>query len=266
VQGEAALDAGGVAREWFEGVVRELFDTARGLFKFSHVDNLSYQIDPASCRIPDFERWFRFVGRVIGKAMLDHIPCGAHFTPSVYKAIIGVEVWRERCAASASYPRCLSASTARFHGSHLAGSFDCDASVCLVLGERGRHGDSRPHYVVVHRVDAAERYHGRVVRVVHAHCRGWRFRRATSRRRCHNRAFSRLRRVSLARSSWLWLCVQVDETNKQQYVMLLSRWRLVAGVRKQMDALLKVGGARRVSRAAFMTRYDLLLWFRASSR
>jgi hypothetical protein len=48
LQNEAGLDAGGLAREWFEEVTRRVFDTSFGLFAFSHVDNLSYQVNAQS--------------------------------------------------------------------------------------------------------------------------------------------------------------------------------------------------------------------------
>ena len=44
LQDEPALDAGGVAREWFECLTRVVFDPNFGLFKYSAVDNLSYQV------------------------------------------------------------------------------------------------------------------------------------------------------------------------------------------------------------------------------
>jgi hypothetical protein len=46
--GEPAQDVGGVEREWFELVSEELFDSGFGLFKYSDIDNITYQINPAS--------------------------------------------------------------------------------------------------------------------------------------------------------------------------------------------------------------------------
>lgn len=46
--GEPGLDAGGVAREWFLLVTQELFNLDRGLFQYSHVDNITYQVSAAA--------------------------------------------------------------------------------------------------------------------------------------------------------------------------------------------------------------------------
>lgn len=46
-EGEVALDAGGVMREFFESLVGALVNPDLGLFKYSEVDNLSYQVRTA---------------------------------------------------------------------------------------------------------------------------------------------------------------------------------------------------------------------------
>ena len=45
---EPALDAGGVAREWFALVGQSIFNVDFGLFQYGDVDNLCYQINPNS--------------------------------------------------------------------------------------------------------------------------------------------------------------------------------------------------------------------------
>ena len=44
--GEPALDAGGVAREWFTLVSIALFNVDRALFKYTDVGRVTYQINP----------------------------------------------------------------------------------------------------------------------------------------------------------------------------------------------------------------------------
>jgi hypothetical protein len=46
--GEAGIDAGGLAREWFELVTKEIFDPDMGLWQSSAVNQMCMQINPAS--------------------------------------------------------------------------------------------------------------------------------------------------------------------------------------------------------------------------
>jgi hypothetical protein len=46
--GEAGIDAGGLAREWFQLVSQEIFDPDMGLWQSSQVNQMCMQINPAS--------------------------------------------------------------------------------------------------------------------------------------------------------------------------------------------------------------------------
>ena len=46
--GEAGIDAGGLAREWFQLVTQEIFDPDMGLWQSSQVNQMCMQINPAS--------------------------------------------------------------------------------------------------------------------------------------------------------------------------------------------------------------------------
>jgi E3 ubiquitin-protein ligase NEDD4 len=46
--GEAGIDAGGLAREWFELVTDEVFDPDMGLWQTSATNQMCLQINPAS--------------------------------------------------------------------------------------------------------------------------------------------------------------------------------------------------------------------------
>lgn len=97
---EPGQDAGGVAREWFTLVVEECFDLNLGLFEFGGTGNISYQIAPhnAAVKAKDDEsevmqddvrlKYFRFLGRVLGKAVLDGHHVAAHLTRVLYKHIL----------------------------------------------------------------------------------------------------------------------------------------------------------------------------------
>ena len=61
--GEAGIDAGGLAREWFQLVTQEIFDPDMGLWQSSTVNQMCMQINPASgkCLVCDRNREGSFV-------------------------------------------------------------------------------------------------------------------------------------------------------------------------------------------------------------
>lgn len=91
--GEEGVDAGGVAREWFELVTDACFNVDCGLFEYSSVDNICYQFNPASGIANELhEQYFHFLGRVVGKALFDHKFIRAHVTQPIYKHILGYPI------------------------------------------------------------------------------------------------------------------------------------------------------------------------------
>ena len=51
--GEMGIDAGGLAREWFELVSKEIFDPDMGLWQSSITNQMSMTINPASGKYAD---------------------------------------------------------------------------------------------------------------------------------------------------------------------------------------------------------------------
>lgn len=91
-RGEEGVDAGGLTREWYEILAREMFNANYGLFKLSE-DGTTLQPNPNSgVANPDHLSYFRFVGRVLGKAITDGQLLDAHFTRSFYKHMLGLPV------------------------------------------------------------------------------------------------------------------------------------------------------------------------------
>uniref|UniRef100_H2YRY8 HECT-type E3 ubiquitin transferase n=1 Tax=Ciona savignyi TaxID=51511 RepID=H2YRY8_CIOSA len=82
---EKGLDYGGVAREWFYLLSKEMFNPYYGLFEYSATDNYTLQINPNSgmCNEDHFD-WFRFIGRVAGMAMMLGKPITLRDMESVY--------------------------------------------------------------------------------------------------------------------------------------------------------------------------------------
>jgi len=89
--GEEGIDAGGVTREWYAILAREIFRPGYALFKPS-ADSSAYQPDPRSYIVGEHLEYFRFVGRIVGKAILDGQLLDAHFTRSMYKHVLGRKV------------------------------------------------------------------------------------------------------------------------------------------------------------------------------
>ena len=78
---EPAVDAGGVAREFWSLVGAALFDPNLGLFRFAANDTLTYQINPHAAALhPDgaADRLFFMAGRLLAKARSHDLACVAH--------------------------------------------------------------------------------------------------------------------------------------------------------------------------------------------
>ncbi|KAK4700563.1 hypothetical protein P7C70_g5684, partial [Phenoliferia sp. Uapishka_3] len=114
---EEGVDAGGVTREWFSVLARQMFNPGYALFQPQAADALTYQpnkvrplpfrrpslarnltdlntrIAPQSSSVnPDHLSFFQFVGRIIGKALHDQRILEAYFSRSVYKHMLGKPV------------------------------------------------------------------------------------------------------------------------------------------------------------------------------
>jgi E3 ubiquitin-protein ligase HUWE1 len=89
---EEGVDAGGVTREWFQILARQMFDPNNALFQPCAADKLTYQPNKNSWVNPEHLSFFKFVGRVIGKAMYDGRLLDAYFAKSLYRQILGKPV------------------------------------------------------------------------------------------------------------------------------------------------------------------------------
>lgn len=88
--GEPAIDAGGVAREWYDQVTDALFNPDFGLFQYSGVDQMCMQINAGSGMVEQHHaRYFRFLGRLLGKALLDGQIVRHHLVRPIMKHILG---------------------------------------------------------------------------------------------------------------------------------------------------------------------------------
>lgn len=88
-EGEEGQDAGGLLREWYMIISREIFNPMYALFCTSPGDRVTYMINSSSHCNSNHLSYFKFVGRVIAKAIYDNKLLECYFTRSFYKHILG---------------------------------------------------------------------------------------------------------------------------------------------------------------------------------
>ncbi|KAF0978141.1 hypothetical protein FDP41_002656 [Naegleria fowleri] len=90
-QGEEGLDVGGLTREWFLLLSKEILNPNYALF-IPCADQTTYQPNPSSYINSEHLSYFQFIGRVIAMAILNEQYLDCHFTRSFYKHIIGTPI------------------------------------------------------------------------------------------------------------------------------------------------------------------------------
>ena len=90
--GEEGVDAGGLVREWFGILAREIFNPNYALFRTAGGKASTFHPNPASFVNPDHLSFFHFCGRIMAKAILDDQRLDAYFTRSFYKHMLGSPV------------------------------------------------------------------------------------------------------------------------------------------------------------------------------
>lgn len=90
--GEEAVDAGGVTREWFHELIKQIFNPNYVLFRHIASDRTTFHPNESSGVNQEHLSFFKFIGNVIGKAVFEsrHLDC--HFSQAVYKRILGKPV------------------------------------------------------------------------------------------------------------------------------------------------------------------------------
>jgi len=87
---EPGVDAGGVAREWFQLVSDTLFNPDFALWSYSSINQMCMQINPSSGIANDEHlRYFHFTGRLLGKAVFDRQIVAGHLVRPLYKHVLG---------------------------------------------------------------------------------------------------------------------------------------------------------------------------------
>ncbi|BFZ10773.1 hypothetical protein BsWGS_13813 [Bradybaena similaris] len=91
-EGEEGQDAGGLLREWYIIISHEIFNQNYALFLTSPGDRVTYSINPSSHCNSNHLSYFKFVGRIIAKAVYDNKLLDCYFTRSFYKHMLGQPV------------------------------------------------------------------------------------------------------------------------------------------------------------------------------
>lgn len=86
-EGEEAVDAGGVAREWLACLCQEILSPHYALFTKLEGVNV-FQINVASGVNPDHLQYFHFLGLILGRAVLDRRTVDCHFFRIIYKFLL----------------------------------------------------------------------------------------------------------------------------------------------------------------------------------
>jgi E3 ubiquitin-protein ligase HUWE1 len=90
-QDEPGIDAGGVRRDWFTSVVRELMNPNYGLFTQS-ANQRSMTPNPNSHLVRNHFDYFKFGGRIIARAVVEGLCLDAHLTKGVWKYMLKKEL------------------------------------------------------------------------------------------------------------------------------------------------------------------------------
>ncbi|KAJ5138802.1 uncharacterized protein N7515_003650 [Penicillium bovifimosum] len=90
--GEEGVDAGGVTREWFQVLARGMFNPNYALFIPVAADRTTFHPNRLSGVNSEHHMFFKFIGRIIGKALYEGRVLDCHFSRAVYKNILGRSV------------------------------------------------------------------------------------------------------------------------------------------------------------------------------
>ncbi|KAK3986247.1 putative E3 ubiquitin-protein ligase TOM1-like protein [Cladorrhinum sp. PSN332] len=89
---EEGVDAGGVTREWFQVLARQMFDPNYALFIPVSSDRTTFHPNKLSSINEEHLMFFKFIGRIIGKALYEGRLLDCYFSRAVYKRILGKPV------------------------------------------------------------------------------------------------------------------------------------------------------------------------------
>lgn len=90
--GEISYDAGGIIREWFTILFRKLLSPELNLFKRADCDNFSYKINSSLEKSEINLNYFKFIGKLMAKAMLENVCLNTCFNKLIFKMILNEKI------------------------------------------------------------------------------------------------------------------------------------------------------------------------------
>lgn len=88
--GEIAQDAGGLSKEWYNILMKEMLADEFGVFVRTLTDRVAYII-PITSRPLELSV-YEFAGRVLAKALFDNIPIYCPLSRVLYKHLLNHEI------------------------------------------------------------------------------------------------------------------------------------------------------------------------------
>ncbi|KAJ2059191.1 hypothetical protein GGI17_004577 [Coemansia sp. S146] len=92
--GEEGVDEGGVQKEFFQLIVRDVFSSKYGIFKANDESQYHWFI-PQANPTPDALEEMRLTGQLIGLAVYNAVILDVHFPPALYKKLLGIRIDRD---------------------------------------------------------------------------------------------------------------------------------------------------------------------------
>jgi E3 ubiquitin-protein ligase HUWE1 len=89
--GEPGVDGGGLYREWFACIIRQLFNADYALF-LPTVSGRSFQPNPGSAVNSEHLRYFEFTGRIYAVALGNGVNLAAHLAIPFLKRLVGDDI------------------------------------------------------------------------------------------------------------------------------------------------------------------------------
>jgi E3 ubiquitin-protein ligase HUWE1 len=91
-EGEEGQDAGGLLREFYSVITREIFNPNYALFITTPGDNVTYMINKSSFVNSEHLYYFKFAGHIVAKAIYDQKQLDCYFSRAFYKQILNLPV------------------------------------------------------------------------------------------------------------------------------------------------------------------------------
>jgi hypothetical protein len=88
--GEISNDAGGLIREWFTVISKAILSL--GLFERANSDNFAYKIKSHLKITEKNLSYFRFIGVIMAKALLENVTINTCFSLIIYKMLLGENI------------------------------------------------------------------------------------------------------------------------------------------------------------------------------